>query len=158
MRLTQLAVLVLILSVAAFTQTNRGGISGTVTDASGAVIPGAIVTVTNTGTNQSIKLTTSDEGSFSASSLEPVVYSVTVEAPNFKKTVVPDVKVDTATVATVNITLESGVITEQVTVEAESALINTESGTVGQTITERQLRELPLNNRSVLDLAGRCRQ
>src|SRR6185436_17287255 len=63
------------------------------------------------------------------------------------------VKVDTATVATVNITLETGTVSETVSVSSESALINTEAGTTSQTISERQIRELPLNNRSVLDLA-----
>ncbi|HEY0769991.1 MAG TPA: carboxypeptidase-like regulatory domain-containing protein, partial [Sphingobacteriaceae bacterium] len=65
-------------------QTNRGGISGTVTDVSGNVVPGAKVTVTNAGTNQSVTITTSDSGAFSANSLEPVIYTVTVEATNFK--------------------------------------------------------------------------
>jgi hypothetical protein len=134
-------------------QTNRGGISGTVTDASGSAVPGAKVTVTNAGTNQSVTLTTSDSGAFSANSLEPVIYTVTVEAANFKTAVVENIKVDTASIQSVNVALEAGNIAEKVTVEAEAPLINTETGTTGQTITERQLQELPLNNRSVLDLA-----
>ena len=63
-----------------FAQTNRGSISGTITDATGAVIPGAVVTITNVGTNQAQKLTTSGDGAFTASSLEPVVYRITVVA------------------------------------------------------------------------------
>ena len=154
MRFSRTIILVLLLSLAALGQTNRGGISGTVSDATGAAIPGAKVTITNAGTQQSVTLTTSDNGTYSASSLEPVVYNVTVESANFKKSVVSDVKVDTATTATVNVLLETGNISEQVNVTAEPTLINTESGTTSQTITERQLRELPLNNRSVLDLAS----
>lgn len=153
MRFTLTLAFLLLLSATIIGQTNRGGINGTVTDANGAVIPAVKVTITNTGTNQSITVITTTDGNFSASSLEPVIYIVTAEANNFKKSIIPNVKVDTANIQTVNIVLEAGNITEQVTVTSEAALINTETGTVGQTITERQLRELPLNNRSVLDLA-----
>src|SRR4051794_27772143 len=97
MRLTKIIIFMLLLSLAVLGQTNRGGISGTVTDATGAAIPGAKVTVTNLGTNQSITLVASSDGAFNAPSLEPVTYTVVVEAPNFKTSVVPEVKVDTAT-------------------------------------------------------------
>jgi hypothetical protein len=140
-----------VLSVAA--QTNRGGISGTVTDTTGAVIPGASVTITNLGTNQAVKLTTSAEGAFSAASLEPVLYKIVVEAPGFKRTVLNNIKVDTATTATANLVLEPGGVENTVTVTAEAALLNTETGTTTQTIGERQLQDVPLANRSVLDLA-----
>ncbi len=63
------------------------------------------------------------------------------------------VKVDTATVVTLNVTLETGAVGETVTISSEGPLINTESATTSQTITERQIQDLPLNNRSVLDLA-----
>lgn len=134
-------------------QTNKGGISGTVLDASGGAIPGASVTITNLGTNQAVTVTTTETGSFSAALLDPVTYSVAVEASGFKRALVQNVKVDTATTATVNVTIEPGGLNEQVTVTSESQLLNTESGTTGQTITERQIVEMPLNNRSVLDLA-----
>jgi hypothetical protein len=134
-------------------QTNRGGISGTVTDTTGAVVPGAKVTITNAGTNQSQVLITSSDGAFSALSLEPAVYRITVEAAGFKKTVLNNLKVDTATTATANVTLTPGEVANEVTVSAGAALINSEKGTTSQTITERQIRDVPLNNRSVLDLA-----
>jgi outer membrane receptor protein involved in Fe transport len=63
------------------------------------------------------------------------------------------VKVDTATVSTVNVTLETGTVGETVTISSDALLINTESATTTQTVSERQIRDLPLNNRSVLDLA-----
>lgn len=153
MRLIQALLFSLLLSTIIIGQTNKGNISGTVTDAKGSVIPGATVTVTNAGTNQSITLTTSSEGSFNANSLEPVIYNVKVASANFKETIVENVKVDTASTATVNVVLEAGGVGETVTVEAEAPLINTENGTTSQTITEKELRELPLSNRSVLDLA-----
>jgi hypothetical protein len=134
-------------------QTNRGGISGTVTDTSGGVIPGATVLITNIGTNAAVQLVTSESGAYAAASLDPVEYRVTVELSGFKKVLIDHVKVDTATTATVDVTLEPGGIESQVTVRAEAPLLNVGSGTVGQTITERQLTDVPLNNRSVLDLA-----
>lgn len=145
------AVLLCALSVVA--QTNKGGVSGTVTDANGGVVPGATVTVTNLGTNQSQTVTTSESGAFIVNSLDPVTYSITVEAQGFKKAFVESVKVDTATTVTANVTLEPGGVGEQVTVVADTPLLNTESGTTTQTITERQLQDVPLFNRSVLDLA-----
>jgi Carboxypeptidase regulatory-like domain/TonB-dependent Receptor Plug Domain len=134
-------------------QTNRGGISGTVSDKNGGVIPGATVTVTNIGTNQSQKLTTSEEGAYSATSLDPVVYRITVEAPGFKKTVLNNVKVDTATTVTVNVPLEAGAVETIIDVTAEAPLLNAASGATTQTITARQIQDVPLLNRSVLDLA-----
>jgi hypothetical protein len=145
--------IVLLGTIAVFGQTNKGGISGTVTDSNGAQIPGATVTVTNIGTGQKVTVTTSDSGVFSVQSLDPVSYSVAVEAKGFKKSVVEPVKVDTAGVATTNVSLEAGAISEQVMISADAALINNDSGTTSQTITSRQLQDVPLNNRSVLDLA-----
>ncbi len=153
MRIVHAAALILIAGLTIIGQTNRGGISGTVTDSNGAVVPMAKVTIRNVGTNRSTTVVTSSDGAFSVSSLEPVEYDVMAEAANFKKAVIQKVKVDTATVQTVNIVLEVGNFAEVVNIEAEDALINTESGTTSKTISEVQLRELPLNNRSVLDLA-----
>jgi hypothetical protein len=144
---------IIICAAAAIAQTNRGGVSGTVTDKNGGVVPGATVTITNIGTNQSQKLTTSEDGAYSATFLEPVLYRITVEAPGFKKSMLNNVKVDTATTVTANVTLEPGAVETVVDVTADAPLLNSESGTTNQTITERMLRDIPLNNRSVLDLA-----
>ncbi len=153
MRFVKVTLLILAACVALIGQTNRGGISGTVTDSNGAVVPNAKVTIKNVGTNQATTVVTSSSGAFSVTSLEPVEYDILAEATSFKKAVIQKIKVDTATVQTVNIILEVGNFAETVNIEAEDALINTESGTTSSTISEVQLRELPLNNRSVLDLA-----
>ncbi|PYS72267.1 MAG: hypothetical protein DMF69_08110, partial [Acidobacteria bacterium] len=153
MRLVKTVIVALICVVAIHAQTNRGAISGTVMDQNGAAVPGATVTVTNIGTNQSTKVTTSGDGSYSVNSLDPVEYRIVVEATGFKKAIIEKVKVDTASNATANLALETGAVAETVTVVDNAALINTESGATTQTISERQLRDLPLNNRSVLDLA-----
>jgi hypothetical protein len=134
-------------------QTNSGAIGGTVTDRSGLVIAGATVTITNLGTNQSIQLTTSEAGSYALGNQPPVFYRVTAEAPGFKRAVADDVKVDTATQVTVNLTLEVGDTSQSVTVEAAPPLLNTESGAHSHTITEQQVLNLPFQDRSVLELA-----
>jgi hypothetical protein len=153
MRLIKTLAFVLFCAAVAAGQSNRGGISGTVTDSTGAVVPRATVTITNQGTNQTLKLVTSEAGVYSATPLEPVTYRVTVEAAGFKKAVADNVKVDTANMSAVNFSLETGALDNQVSVTAETPLLNIESGTVGQTITERQIQDVPLLNRSVLDLA-----
>ena len=137
----------------ALAQTNRGGVSGTVTDSSGGVIEGATVVVTSLGTNEAHKVTTSGSGAFSVPNIEPVTYRIEVEATGFKKQVVDSVKIDTASVATVNFRLEPGSVSSEVTVTASAPLVNSESGTAGQTINQQMIDNSPLLNRSVLDLA-----
>jgi Carboxypeptidase regulatory-like domain len=99
------------------------------------------------------KVTTSQLGSYSAVDLEPVTYRVEIEFAGFKKSVVENVKVDTASTTTVNVTLQAGAVDTSVTVTSEAPAVNVESGTTGSTITERQIQDVPLVNRSVLDLA-----
>ena len=144
---------VLVLLSAALGQSNRGGLRGTVTDSKGGLVPGATVVVTNAGTGQKQTVVTGSDGTFSINSLDPVDYNIEVTAKDFRKTAIPNVKVDTATTASVNVVLEAGGIGEEVTIVADTTTVSTESGATSQTITERQLRDLPLNNRSVLDLA-----
>src|SRR5579863_1108536 len=96
---TRLCIFTVALSLCAailVAQTNRGGINGTVSDPSGAVVPNATVTITNVGTNETRKTQTSTIGTFSVQDLEPVVYRIQVEANGFKKELVENVKVDTA--------------------------------------------------------------
>ncbi|PYS98227.1 MAG: hypothetical protein DMF63_16360 [Acidobacteria bacterium] len=153
MRLVQTSVLILLFCLAVIGQTNKGSITGSVTDPQGGAVPGANVTITNVATQQGMSVTTSKDGIFSVSNLDPVLYDVSIEASNFKKALVEKVKVDTAATATVNVALELGNVNEQVTITADLQTVNSDSGALTQTITERQIRDLPLNNRSVLDLA-----
>ncbi len=153
MKFNRILVLTLLCALSVVGQSNKGGITGTVSDSNGGLIPGATVTITNLGTNQSQTVTTSESGSFSVNNLDPVTYTISVESRGFKKAVVQNIKVDTASVATANVSLEAGAIGEQVDIAADTPLLNTGSGASGQTITERQLQDVPLFNRSVLDLA-----
>ncbi len=120
MRPMQIIAVVLLLAVAAAGQTNKGGISGTVLDQNGAAIPGATVIVTNAGTGQKQTLTTSEDGAFQVSSLDPVSYSIMVEAQGFKTATIQSLKVDTATTATANVIVEPGAVGDQVTVVPDS--------------------------------------
>src|SRR5690242_10682258 len=142
-----------LVTAALFAQTNRGGISGTVTDQTGGVIPNARIVITNIGTNDVRRLTTSDKGTFILENLDPVTYRLEVTADGFKKTVLDSLKVDTSAVVSINLTLTAGDVATEVTVNANATLVNTESGTLGQTISARVLDDTPLPTRSVLDLA-----
>lgn len=148
-----LPVVVLLLAAEAGAQTNRGAISGTVFDPSGAVVQKAVVLIIDAGTTQERRVTTGETGAYAASNLEPVVYRIVVEAPGFQTAIVEPVKVDTAATVVVDITLRPAGVETQVTVTAEAPVLNVGSGVAGQTITERQIVDIPLNNRSVLDLA-----
>ncbi len=133
-------------------QTNRGGIAGTIFDQHGKVIPGAKVQVKNLGTGQTTNVTSSADGRYAVDLLEPVSYRVTVEVKGFKTEVVDNVKVDTSTIATANITMEPGSTSSSVTIAAELETLNAESGAVSHTISEQQISDMPLTERSVLDL------
>ncbi|MCX6631963.1 MAG: carboxypeptidase regulatory-like domain-containing protein [Candidatus Solibacter sp.] len=149
----RLVAIALASALAAFAQTNRGAITGTVTDQSQSVVPGASITITNIGTSEVRKLTTGQAGTYSAPDLDPVTYRGEGELKGFKKSVVEDVKVDTASTATVNVTLQTGTVDTQVTVSAEVAMLNVDSGATSSTVTAREIQDVPLVNRSVLDLA-----
>jgi hypothetical protein len=140
-------------SLALPAQTNRGAIVGTITDQSQAVVPGAAITVTNIGTNETRRLKTAGNGLFSVLDLEPVNYRLEIEAAGFKRSILPNVKVDTGQTTTANVSLETGSVETKVTVTTEAPAIDTHSGVTSSTVTERQIQDAPLLNRSVLDLA-----
>jgi hypothetical protein len=151
--MNRLVAVALLSALSVFAQTNRGAITGTITDQSQSVVPGATITITNVGTNEVRRLTSGSSGAYTALDLDPVTYRVDVEMKGFKKSVVENVKVDTGTTTTVNVTLQAGAVDTQVTVAAEVAMINVDNGTTSNTITARELQDVPLVNRSVLDLA-----
>src|ERR1035441_401873 len=92
----RLVAILALCATAVFAQTNRGSLSGTVTDQTQAIMPGVTVTITNLGTNEVRKVTTSANGSYAATNLEPVSYRVEAEAQGFKKTGVDEAKGENA--------------------------------------------------------------
>jgi hypothetical protein len=133
--------------------TPNGSITGTVTDPHGAVVPNATVTVKNSETGRQRTATTSDSGIFSIPQIPTGMYVVTVEAASgFKKSEVKNVKVDVGMPATVNVTLELGNPQETVTVVGGGELIQTQSATIGTTLTGRQITDLPTASRDAMDL------
>lgn len=133
--------------------STTGSILGTVTDPTGAVVPNATVTAKNTKTGKESTATTSDSGNFSIPQVSAGVFTVTVSATSgFKKSQITDVKVDVGTPATVNVVLELGNPQEIVTVVGGGELIQTQSATVGTTLTGRQITDIPTASRNALDL------
>jgi hypothetical protein len=145
--------LIFLLSGVLAAQTNRGTISGTVSDSSGAVIAGATVKITNAGTNQSFTIKTADNGTYEQTQLDPVYYTVAISQPGFKEKVVSNVKVDTAGNVRLDVALNAGDVTTKVEVNAGAEVLNTESATLASTVSERQIQDLPLPERSVFSLA-----
>jgi hypothetical protein len=133
--------------------TTSGSIVGTVTDPTGAVVPNATVTAKNKATGKESTATTSDSGNFNIPQVSPGVFTLTVSATSgFKKSQVTDVKVDAGLPATVNVVLELGSPQETVTVVGGGELIQTQTATVGTTLTGRQITDIPTASRNALDL------
>ncbi|HLG15938.1 MAG TPA: carboxypeptidase regulatory-like domain-containing protein [Blastocatellia bacterium] len=132
--------------------TTTGRLTGTVTDAQGALVAKARITVKDVQTNAEFKVTANDEGGWTIPSINNGVYTVTITAPGFKSTVVQNVKVDTGVTATVNATLEVGGTTEQVVVTSGGSVIQSESANISSTIVGRQIGELPWATRDAMQL------
>ena len=133
--------------------TATGVITGTVIDTSGAVIPGAEVTITNKATLRATMVTTNPTGFYSASALEAGIYDVSIKKEGFKAFVSEGVKLDPGENLGQNATLELGSTTTTVTVAASAAKIETVSGESSGTITGSHVQQLMINGRNYLGLA-----
>jgi hypothetical protein len=150
--------LTVVILLAAWVVTGRaqtqGGITGTVTDSSGAPIPGASVTVTNTATRGTRETTTNAEGLYTFPSLPPGNYELKIELQGFKTAEVSTFKVDIQQTVRRDVALEVGTLQETVTVDTRATLLNTQSTTVGTVIDNKVVTELPLNGRQYLNLVA----
>lgn len=140
----------LLIAVPAGAQT-LGTITGDVKDASGALIPGAVVTVTNTGTNAARESISNASGAYSVPALPPGPYIVKAELQGFR-TVTQEVELHVEQTVRVNFTMEIGTLAETTEVTGVAPLITTENATVGTVIENRRIVELPLNGRNFLSL------
>ena len=125
-----------------------GSIIGTVRDASGAVMSGAIVTVSHAESGLVRTVATDSNGNFAVPSLPVGGYEVSTEKPGFKRAVRLGINLVVAQQAVVNLTLEVGNVVEQVTVTAEASIVNTTLNSTSGLVTEQQVKDLPLNGRS----------
>lgn len=143
----------LIFAPGVLTQTFKATVVGQVLDSNGAAVPNAAVTITQTGTNQTQTVTTGEDGNYTFTQLDPGNYIIKVEAANFKTLNQTNVVLETNQTSRLNLTLEAGNISEQITVEAEAPALNSETSSKGEVITPRQVQDLPLNGRNFTDLA-----
>jgi hypothetical protein len=134
-------------------QQFTGTIQGVVRDASGAVIPGAEVSVTNTATNETRTLITDDHGAYVAPLLKPGLYRVSVKITGFKTSAVDGIKIDVQQTRPVDLRLDVGEVTETINVSASAAALEVSTSTVNQTIENKRIVDLPLNGRNPFSLA-----
>ena len=150
--LASLAVIGLMAPSDASAQAVSGTILGTVKDTSGAVMPGATVTVTNTGTGFSRSVVTDTNGEYNAPSVPTGTYSVTAEITGFKKVSKTNIHVGVDQRVRIDVGLEIGAMEEVIEIQAETPLLNTASSDLGQTVVEEQIKALPLNGRNFVSL------
>ncbi|HEU4939605.1 MAG TPA: carboxypeptidase-like regulatory domain-containing protein, partial [Vicinamibacterales bacterium] len=133
--------------LAASAQQETATITGSVKDQTGAIVPKATVTVTNTQTNISVKTEADEAGFYIIPSLRPGEYSVTAESSGFQKIIRTGVTLQVAQVARIDLTLQAGALTETVEVVAATPLLDTQTSSRGLVIDEKKIVELPLNGR-----------
>ena len=138
-------VLLVFAALSLLAQMDRGTLTGSITDPSGAVIPAVKVSVRNTATNARYETEAASGGQYTMASLPPGPYEITFAAPSFKKLVRGGIELSATDVLRVDATLEIGQVTESVSVTAEAPRIQTETREVGTTISNRQLSDLPLS-------------
>ena len=137
---------------AAMAQTFRGSIQGTITDSSGAVVPGAQVKVISKAIGFSRTLEANDRGEYVASELPLGTYSVTVEMNGFRTTTLTQVPVSVGSPTRADVKLSAGAISEVVEVNASVPMVETASNTMGGTIEAIEAAELPINGRDYTKL------
>jgi hypothetical protein len=146
-----LAVLVVVPASLAQVST-AGRLNGIVTDAQGAVVPNAHVTVKNIRTQEQLSAMTGEDGGWMVPSVAAGAYSVTVTATGFKTTVVNNVTVEVGRPTTVNALLEVGAVVDEVTVSSGGEVLQTSTSTVSSTLAGRQVNELPWATRDAFQL------
>ncbi|HKO98962.1 MAG TPA: TonB-dependent receptor [Pyrinomonadaceae bacterium] len=135
-------------------QSNAADLQGFVRDSQGANVINASVTARNSATNTSKQTTTNDEGYYQITNLPPGEYEVTVEAANFKKSVLPSVVLTVGQRADLDVALEVGQVSEVVTVSGATAeIVETSRTAVATTVDQQRIDNLPINERNYLSFA-----
>jgi len=147
-----LAIFGLLITPELAAQAGRGAIGGQVTDSSGAIIPGATVTATNSATGTKMSAVTTAAGIYSFISLSPGSYDVGATKTGFETLIHKGVMVTVDQTTTANIALKVGAVSEVVTVTGTTSLVDTTNSTVGQLISSETIERVPLLTRNVYDL------
>ena len=147
-----LLVFVAFTSCLVYSQSSEGRILGTVSDQSGAVIAGAKVTVTSVTRNVTRQLLTTASGEYVAPNLEPGPYTVTAEAPGFKKAVSTPFVLEVSRDIRMDLKLQTGAVTETMEVNAEQSLVDTTDATLNGVLSNKAISELPVQGRDFQNL------
>jgi hypothetical protein len=129
---------------ALFGQSNRGELAGSITDSSGALVPGAKVAARNNDTGAISQTISTSAGTFRFTELSLGRYTVTISAPGFSGATETGVVINVNSITSLNVVLKPGGVNETVTVDASAPTLQTESAEIGGTISARQITELPL--------------
>ena len=148
------AVLVVLSSAAGAQESASSANVGVVVDSTQASLPGATVTVTQVGTSAQRVVVTDGEGRFSVPGLRPTTYNIRVELTGFMPAEIKDVTLRNGETIRPTLTMGLGNVSEQITVTSSVPLLQTQSATVGQVISEKMIETLPLNGRGVLSLTA----
>jgi len=133
----------------ALSQNVTGTILGTVRDASGAVVPGSAITITNEDTNTAFKTETSGIGEYVVPNLVPGSYTVRADSPGFKPGVIRGVRLLATRVARIDVSLETGAVSEVVEVQSAAPVVNSETATIGNILDHDVITNMPLNGRTL---------
>src|ERR1022692_815881 len=144
--------LLLAVAVPLISQTTTGRILGTVSDPSGATLAAAKVTVTDVQRGLARTVTTDTSGGYVVPNLTPGIYQVRAESPGFKTVERPNIQIEVATDLTIDISLPTGQVSETVVVTEEVPLVNTTTSTLGGTLSNAEINDLPLNGRNYENL------
>jgi len=134
-------------------QSDNSSLTGAVTDATGAVLPNAKVTIKDNATGLVRDGATNESGNFNFVNIAPSIYTVTVTGTGFQSTTIKDVRVDPAIGRRIDVSLRVGETGSSITVEAGTNSVQTESASVGQLVTQEQVKNIQLNGRNPLYLS-----
>src|SRR5258708_1992211 len=140
--------LTLFFAALGFGQEFRATVTGRVVDPSNAGVPSAVVVIRNTGTNELATATTDGQGNYTIPFLKPGTYNLSAEAGGFKKVTQEKLTLNVGQTVAINLTLEVGAVTETLTVNAETPLLETANADRGLVIDAQRVREFPLNARN----------
>ncbi|MEY3284639.1 MAG: hypothetical protein RIR86_2652 [Acidobacteriota bacterium] len=145
--------LVMLLALPIWAQEFRASVTGQVTDASGAVVPGAAITARNVATNATYRTTSGEDGEYALRNLDPGSYAVTVEKAGFRKLLREGIVLQVGAQVTLGLQVQTGDVNEAITVREDIAQLQTETAIRGLVIDERRVLNSPLQGRNMFAIA-----